>query len=100
MTGRAVAPRSLLALSLLAIAAPVSGAQACACCGTYKVINVDEEDALNVRSGPGPSYGVRLRLAAGEGCIMKTGQRAGSWVQVEAQGIRGWVHGGYLGYIR
>lgn len=88
-----------LALTVVAAALPLSEAQACACCGTYKVVGVDDEDPLNVRSGPGTAHGVVLRLGPDEGCIMKTGKRRGRWVEIKAQGVRGWVNGGYLAYI-
>lgn len=99
MATRYFALSPLLALTVLLAAVPVSSAQACACCGTYKVVGVDDEDPLNVRSGPGMAHSVILRLGPGEGCIMKTGKRQGRWVEIEALGARGWVNGRYLDYI-
>ena len=87
------------ALSLCLAAIPLADAQACACCGTYRVAHVDQGDTLNLRLGPGTEHDVVLRLGPDEGCIMKTGQRHGRWVEVDTQGVRGWVHGGYLAYI-
>jgi uncharacterized protein YraI len=89
-----------LGLAASASALPLSSAYACACCGTYKVVNVAGGDALNVRSGPGIGYGVVAALQRDEGCIIQTGQRLGKWVRIEAQGMKGWVNGRYLEYIR
>jgi uncharacterized protein YraI len=89
-----------LGLAIAATALPVSGAHACACCGTWRVANVTADDALNVRSGPGTAYGVVTTLQPDEGCIVKTGQRHGNWVRIEAIGMKGWVNRRYLAYIR
>jgi uncharacterized protein YraI len=89
-----------LALTLGAGFAPLSDAHACACCGTYRVINVADDDALNVRSGPGTHYAVVDALQPDEGCIIQTGKRSGSWVGIEASGMKGWVNRSYLKYIR
>jgi uncharacterized protein YraI len=89
-----------LGLAASASAIPLSNAYACACCGTYKVVNVGDDDALNVRSGPGTGYGVVTALQPDEGCIVQSGQRLGKWVRIEAQGMKGWVNRRYLEYIR
>jgi uncharacterized protein YraI len=89
-----------LAAGALLVALPVRDAQACACCGTYRVINVEDWDVLNVRSGPGTGYRIVHALAPDEGCIELTGRRRGSWLHIESQGLTGWVNGRYLGYIR
>ena len=90
----------ILALAACASALPLSSAYACACCGTYKVVNVAGDDSLNVRSGPGIGHGVVATLQPDEGCIVQTGQRLGTWVRIEAQGMTGWVNRSYLEYIR
>jgi uncharacterized protein YraI len=90
----------VLVLAFGASALPLANAHACACCGTYRVVDVADDDALNVRSGPGPGYGVVASLPPDEGCIIQTGQRVGSWVRIEAQSLKGWVNRRYLEYIR
>ncbi len=89
-----------LPLALGAALAPLSDANACACCGTYRVVDVDAWDTLNVRSGPGTGYEVVDALPPDEGCIINTGKRSGNWVRIEARGKAGWVNGRYLAYIQ
>lgn len=89
----------ILGCALSAAVLPISEARACACCGTYKVVNVEGWDVLNVRSGPGTEYQIVYRLAPDEGCVILTGKRSGTWVGIEAQGVTGWVKSRYLEYI-
>ena len=89
-----------LGLAVAATAMPVGNAHACACCGTWRVANVAADDTLNVRSGPGTVYGVVTTLQPDDGCIVKTGQRYGNWVRIEAMDTKGWVNRRYLTYIR
>ena len=78
---------------------PSGPAHACACCGTYRVINVESWDVLNVRSGPGVSYQIIETLAPDDGCIVRTGERKGNWVRIMAKGITGWVNRKYLQFV-
>lgn len=75
---------------------PIKDVQALGCQGTYKVVKVAAWDKLNMRSGPGTAFPVITKLAPGEGCIIKTGERYGSWVRVNYADVSGWVHGRYL----
>jgi uncharacterized protein YraI len=90
----------ILALALAASALPLANAHACACCGTYKVVGVDDGDALNVRSGPGTGHDIISTLQPDEGCVVQTGQKHGNWVRIEFLGKKGWVNRRYLEYIR
>ncbi len=89
----------ILGCALSAAVLPISEARACACCGTYKVVNVEGWDVLNVRSGPGTEYQIVHTLAPDEGCIVQSGKRSGSWVSIKTQGVAGWVKSRYLEYI-
>ena len=97
-----VRPRAwLAAVTLLAAATflPTGQAHACACCGSYQVVNVASWDVLNVRSGPGVGFRIIETLGPGEACIGLTGVRRGNWVQVNAKGITGWVNRKYLQWV-
>ena len=51
--------------------------------------------ALNLRYGPGLSYGVKAWALAGE-ILTMTGQARGAWVQVATSaGVIGWVNSNY-----
>ena len=90
---------ALILATLLVATLPASQAFACACCGTFKVVNVADWDMLNVRSGPGVKFNIIETLAPDEGCIIKTGERRGNWVRIKAKGMTGWVNRRYLRYI-
>lgn len=75
-------------------------ASACACCGTYQVVNVASWDVLNIRSGPSVRYRIIGAFGPYDGCIVLTGQRRGNWVRVSGNGQTGWVNGRYLRYVR
>lgn len=69
--------------------------------GAYRVVGVASNDVLNMRSGPGPSYG---RIGAipynGTGiAVQRCVQPAGSasWCYVSYGGARGWVSSQFLG---
>ncbi len=90
---------ALLAIAFLTISE--QPARACACCETYQVVNVAQGDMLNVREGPGAQFSVIGRLRPGEACIIKNGQRSGSWIHVDANdsGHSGWVNERFLAYF-
>jgi len=83
-----------LAMAILIPAASV--AHACACCGTYVVVNVADWDTLNVRAGPGTHFRVETELIPGTCGIELTGRRQGDWIEIQSGGIIGWVHGHYI----
>lgn len=67
---------------------------------SYMVINVEEDDALNVRSLPGIENPTVGKLDPGQGGITVTGpasQQSGSlWVPINEGEINGWVNSYYL----
>lgn len=100
-----VAPMSrrisrVCALAALGLLLSFSQASACACCGTYRVVNVAHWDVLNIRTGPGVGYGIIGAFAPNDGCIVFLGERRGAWVRVSGNGVTGWVHSGYLQYVQ
>ena len=102
MNPRFLAHGASLALAVVVLTAvmPSSPAHACACCDTFKVVNVASWDMLNVRAGPGMRYEVIDRLAPGEGCIAWTGKRRGAWVLIRVGNTTGWVSSRFLGIVR
>jgi uncharacterized protein YraI len=50
---------------------------------------------LNLRSGPGTGYGVRLVLPEGA-LVSSQGETSGAWLKVAYDGTIGWAHGDYL----
>ncbi len=96
-----LAQRIALFLSMVAVAFLMSygTASACACCGTYQVVNVANWDVLNIRSGPSARHSIIGTFAPYTGCIVLTGQRYGNWVRVSGNGQVGWVNGRYLRYV-
>lgn len=91
---------SLFCASLLTVSIPADQSHASGCYGTFKVVRVAHWDVLNVRSGPGPDYRVIRALQPGEGCILKSGERRGNWVNIEMGGRYGWVNRKYLAFIQ
>jgi len=88
-----------IALVFGLISAPMS-AQACACCGTWKVKNVAANDQLNIRSGPGVRYRVVGGVPSGSACVIKTGQCQGNWCKINFAQYDGWVNTRYLGWLQ
>jgi hypothetical protein len=66
----------------------------------YRVIHVDENDILNVRSGPGPSNSVVTSLEPGSTGvrIVGFGQPVNDsvWVPINVDTVSGWVNGRFL----
>lgn len=67
----------------------------------YAVLLVDEDDVLNIRSGPGTGYSVIGWFAADEDNVRPAGQTevvdAALWLQIEnPSGGQGWVNAGFL----
>ncbi len=97
-----LAQRIALFVSIVAVALFMSygKASACACCGTYQVVNVANWDVLNIRAGPSVRYQVIGAFGPHDGCIVLTGQRYRNWVRVSGNGQNGWVNSRYLRYVR
>lgn len=99
--------RASFGLSALAICALVLGALtinagpvvACACCGTWKVTGVAQDDVLNIRAGPGPHYEKVGEIPSGSGCVIKSDECTMNWCRVTYAEQKGWVSTRYLSYI-
>lgn len=67
---------------------------------TFTVSGVPQNDVLNLRTGPGTASDVVAHIPPGGSAIMLTGQenRSGrtTWVEVNWQGMHGWVNKRYL----
>jgi hypothetical protein len=67
---------------------------------TYRVVNVREGDAVNIRQGPGSSYPVVARIPPGvRGIILGPRQVANGstiWQEISVAGYVGWVNEVYL----
>ena len=62
---------------------------------TYRVVEVDRGDVLNMRAGPSSDYSVVGSIPPGEGGIRLIGA-CSTWCQVEYKGVSGWVYHRYL----
>ncbi len=91
----------LFAAAVLAavLTAQSTGAQACACCGTYQVVGVAADDALNIRSGPGAAYPRIGSIPSGSACVIRQGACSRSWCKVSYAETKGWVNTRYLRYM-
>ena len=72
---------------------------ACACCGTYQVVQVASWDVLNIRSGASVHYGKVGAIPAGSACVIKSGRKRGKWHEITYGDKRGWVHSRYLRFM-
>ena len=75
-------------------------ALACACCGTYQVTGVEQDDVLNMRSGAGVRYSKVGAIPAGSGCVIKSRQCRRNWCRVNYAGTSGWVNMRFLRYMK
>ncbi|MBU1209783.1 MAG: hypothetical protein KJ587_00740 [Alphaproteobacteria bacterium] len=64
---------------------------------TYRVRNVADWDALNIRSQPRPALRVVGRIDAHGSGVHCLGPCSGIWCQVSWRGIVGWTNMKYLG---
>jgi len=85
-----------LLFGLMIASAP---SQACACCGTWKVINVANGDVLNIRSGPGADNTIVGTIPSGSACVLKSAQCEGKWCRVAYDKTIGWVNTRYLRFM-
>ncbi len=86
-------------ISSLIILTCSTSANACACCNTYKVVNVKANDQLAVRSGPGPEHKSIAWLHHNESCIIKTSECKALWCKIKFGSINGWVYTHYLAKV-
>jgi hypothetical protein len=68
--------------------------------GRFAVVNVRSNDVLNVRTGPGVSYGVvgTIPYYGRDVDVFVGGQQVGEswWVPLEHNTVKGWANSGYL----
>jgi hypothetical protein len=62
----------------------------------YMVTNVDQDDVLNVRSGPSADFDVVAELQPGSRGISITGACRSQWCPVQHEAMIGWVNRTYL----
>ena len=93
--------RSLLfSLTLVAgLLGASSSSWACACCGSWKVVNVAKWDVLNIRSGPGVRFQKVGEIPAGSACVSRTKECRGRWCRVSYADYTGWVNVRYLRWL-
>jgi|GEM_PF-2949405 len=89
--------RAREALVLLVLGLAIAPPQALATEGvrTYRVVDVDRDDVLNIRSGPSVSYPVVGEIPPTGRGVELIGPCRG-WCLVRYRGASGWVHGRYL----
>ena len=85
----------LFCLLLLSAAAAVQHASAVDGAATYRVVNVERGDVLNMRAGPSSDYSVIGSIPPTETGIRLVGP-CRDWCQVEYGGVSGWVNRNYL----
>lgn len=73
---------------------------ACACCGTWKVVNVAQNDVLNIRSGPAAYFSKVGAIPSGSACVIKTSKCKRNWCKISYAGSKGWVSNRYLRYFK
>ncbi len=73
---------------------------ACACCGTWKVVRVAENDVLNIRTGPSVRYRKIGAIPSGSGCVIKSNKCRRNWCRISYADQTGWVNVRYLSYIK
>ncbi len=89
----------MMLVSFIAVCIMSTNAYACACCNTYKVVKVKENDQLTVRSGPGPEFKSIAWLHHNETCILKTSECKNSWCKIKFGSISGWVYTPFLARV-
>ena len=63
---------------------------------TYRVVRVENDDVLNIRSRPDPDARIVGSIPASGRRIRLTGYCAGEWCPVAYERRRGWVNRYYL----
>jgi uncharacterized protein YraI len=80
---------------LLCPAAGVQRASAVDSAATYRVVNVERGDVLNMRAGPSSGYSAVGSIPPSEVGIRLVGP-CREWCQVEYKGVSGWVNRRFL----
>ena len=87
----------VMALSVGLVGAAASS-WACACCGSWQVVNVEHWDVLNIRSGPSVKYQKVGEIPADSACVIRENECRGNWCRISYAEYRGWVNVRYLRY--
>jgi SH3-like domain-containing protein len=88
-------PCLLLSVVLLASGPLAPRARAADDAATYRVVDVERGDVLNMRAGPSSAYSVVGSIPPTEGGIRVIGA-CRDWCNVEYKGVSGWVYHRYL----
>ncbi len=62
---------------------------------THREIVAVERSGVNIRSAPSPSS--RLVGSAPKGARLEVTNRSGHWIEVESDGVKGWISGNFVG---
>ena len=77
----------------------ITAAHACACCGSWQVVNVAKWDVLNIRSGPGVKFQIVGHIPPGAACVARHKECRGRWCRVSYADYSGWVNVRYLRWL-
>src|SRR6185436_11082753 len=80
---------------LFCAAAIVPHASAVEGTATYRIVNVERGDVLNMRAGPSSGYSVVGSIPPEETGVRLVGP-CRDWCQVEYKGVSGWVNRSFL----
>ncbi len=90
----------LFSLTLIAgLIGAATSSFACACCGSWQVVNVAKWDVLNIRSGPSHKFQKVGEIPAGAACISRHKECRGRWCRVSYADHTGWVNVRYLRWL-
>ncbi len=67
--------------------------------GASRGSTVQAVEGVNLRSGPGSTYGVLLTVPAGKTATVLNATPSGGFYQVDYQGTVGWTHGDYWNVV-
>jgi uncharacterized protein YgiM (DUF1202 family) len=62
---------------------------------THREIVAVERSGVNIRSAPSPSS--RLVGSAPKGARLEVTNRSGHWIEIESDGVKGWISGNFVG---
>ncbi len=77
----------------------LTAANACACCGSWQVVNVAKWDVLNIRSGPSTKFQIVGHIPPGAACVSRHKECRGRWCRVSYADYTGWVNVRYLRWL-
>lgn len=62
---------------------------------THREIVAVERSGVNIRSGPSPNS--KLIGSAPKGARLEVTNRSGHWIEIESDGVKGWISGNFVG---